>query len=101
MRRGMHFTYLNKAWSKTGVDARVRDGKSMTLFAAPDKAWEALPEKLLKWMFSDEGREHLKVFGMYQIANKVIYTPEILKKKKKKLMTAARQATLSLTSKPS
>ncbi|KAK3844819.1 MAG: hypothetical protein J3R72DRAFT_472833 [Linnemannia gamsii] len=81
LRRGMHFTYLNKAWSKTGVDIHVRDGKSMTLFAAPDKAWEALPEKLLKWMFSDEGREHLKVFGMYQVANKVVYTPEILKKK--------------------
>lgn len=40
MRRGMHFTYLTKAWSETGVDGRVRDGKSMTLFAARDKAWK-------------------------------------------------------------
>ncbi|KAF8936839.1 hypothetical protein BGZ47_009304 [Haplosporangium gracile] len=80
MRRGMHFTYLVKAWTETGVDAHIRDGKTMTLFAAPDKAWSALPEKLMKWLFSDSGREHLKIFSMYQIANKVVYTPDILKK---------------------
>ncbi|KAF9099386.1 hypothetical protein BGX29_007158 [Mortierella sp. GBA35] len=80
MRRGMHFTYLTKAWTETGVDARIRDGKSLTLFAAHDKAWKALPKKLLKWLFSARGREHLKIFTMYQVANKVIYTPEILNK---------------------
>jgi hypothetical protein len=80
MRRGMHFTYLSKAWTETGVDGRVRDGKSMTLFAAHDKAWKALPKRLLKWLFSDRGREHLKIFSMYQIANKVVYTPDILNK---------------------
>ncbi|KAF9127436.1 hypothetical protein BGW39_005891 [Mortierella sp. 14UC] len=80
MRRGMHFTYLTKAWTETGVDSRVRDGKSMTLFAAHDKAWKALPKKLLKWIFSDSGREHLKIFAMYQVANKVVYTPDILNK---------------------
>ncbi|KAG0275355.1 hypothetical protein BGZ95_008876 [Linnemannia exigua] len=80
MRRGMHFTYLTKAWDETGVNAYVRDGKSMTLFAAPDKAWKALPKKLLKWIFSDRGREHLKIFAMYQIANKNVYTPDILHK---------------------
>lgn len=40
MRRGRHFTYLAKAWTETGVDGHVRDGKSMTLFAAHDKAWK-------------------------------------------------------------
>ncbi|KAG0290668.1 hypothetical protein BGZ96_005881 [Linnemannia gamsii] len=80
MRHGMYFSYLAKAWTETGVDGRVRDGKSMTLFAAHDKAWKALPKKLLKWMFSDRGREHLKIFTMYQIANKVVYTPDILMK---------------------
>ncbi|KAF9154094.1 hypothetical protein BG015_001854 [Linnemannia schmuckeri] len=83
MRRGMRFTYLSKAWTETGVDAHIRDGKSMTLFAAPDKAWSALPKKLMKWLFSDRGREHLKIFSMYQIANKVVYTPDILKKTEK------------------
>ncbi|KAH7058458.1 hypothetical protein BKA57DRAFT_449322 [Linnemannia elongata] len=83
MRRGMHFTYLSKAWTETGVDGRVRDGKSMTLFAAHDKAWKALPKKLLKWLFSDRGREHLKIFSMYQIANEVVYTPDILNKTEK------------------
>jgi len=34
----------------------------------------------LKWLFSDRGREHLKIFSMYQIANKVVYTPDILNK---------------------
>ncbi|KAF9911740.1 hypothetical protein EC991_002468 [Linnemannia zychae] len=80
MRRGMHFTYLAKAWSETGVDGHVRDGKSMTLFAAPDRAWKALPKKLRKWIFSDSGREHLKIIGMYQIANRVVYTPDILQR---------------------
>jgi hypothetical protein len=41
-RRGLHFTYLTKAWTETGVDAHIRDGKSMTLFAAPDKAWKGM-----------------------------------------------------------
>ncbi|KAF9138115.1 hypothetical protein BGX30_009511 [Mortierella sp. GBA39] len=80
MRHGLHFTYLAKAWTETGVDGHIRDGKSMTLFAAHDKAWKALPKKLLKWLFSDRGREHLKIFSMYQIANKVVYTPDILNK---------------------
>lgn len=31
-------------------------------------------------MFSDRGREHLKIFMMYQVANKVVYTPDILHK---------------------
>ncbi|KAF9933166.1 hypothetical protein FBU30_006332 [Linnemannia zychae] len=79
-RRSKHFSYLIKSWTETGVDGHVRDGKSMTLFAAPDKAWKALPKKLVKWLFSDGGREHLKIFAMYQIANKVVYTPEILNK---------------------
>ncbi|KAG9071381.1 hypothetical protein KI688_005592 [Linnemannia hyalina] len=83
MRHGMHFTYLTKAWTETGVDGHIRDGKSMTLFAAHDKAWKALPKKLFKWLFSDMGREHLKILSMYQIANKVVYTPEILNKTNK------------------
>ncbi|KAG0312995.1 hypothetical protein BGZ97_010621 [Linnemannia gamsii] len=68
------------AWTDTGVDGHVRDGKSMTLFAAHDKAWKELPKKLLQWMFSNRGREHLKIFTMYQVANKVVYTPDILNK---------------------
>lgn len=42
MRRGMHFTYLTKAWAETGTDGHVRDGKSLTLFAAHDKAWKGI-----------------------------------------------------------
>ncbi|KAG0043180.1 hypothetical protein BGZ83_011752 [Gryganskiella cystojenkinii] len=80
MRRGMHFSYLIKAWAETGTDAHVRDTKSLTLFAAHDKAWKALPKKLLKWLFSNKGREHLKIFTMYQVGNKVLYTPEIFNK---------------------
>jgi uncharacterized surface protein with fasciclin (FAS1) repeats len=83
MRHGMHFAYLIKAWTETGVDGHIRDGKSMTLFAAHDKAWKALPKKLFEWLFSDRGREHLKILSMYQIANKVVYTPEILNKTNK------------------
>ncbi|KAI1316462.1 hypothetical protein EDD11_009952 [Mortierella claussenii] len=66
-RRNMHFTYLIKAWSETGVDAHIRDGKT-------------LPKKLLKWLFSNRGREHLKIFSMYQVGNRALYTPEILNK---------------------
>jgi uncharacterized surface protein with fasciclin (FAS1) repeats len=39
-RHGDQFTLLNKAWTSTGVDARIRDGKDITLFAANDQAWE-------------------------------------------------------------
>jgi len=42
MRRRMHFKYLTKAWAETGTDGHVRDGKSMTLFAAHDKAWKGM-----------------------------------------------------------
>ncbi|KAF9023377.1 hypothetical protein BGZ52_012902 [Haplosporangium bisporale] len=77
MRRGIHFTFLTKAWAETGVDAHVRDGKSLTLFAPSDNAWQALPKKLVKWLFSAKGREHLKIFTMYQIGNKAIYTHDI------------------------
>ncbi|KAG0331226.1 hypothetical protein BG004_001768 [Podila humilis] len=80
MRRSMHFTYLTKAWVETGVDARVRDGKSLTLFAPTDEAWEALPKKLVKWLFSDMGREHLKVLALYHIGNRALYTHDILNK---------------------
>ncbi|KAG0363789.1 hypothetical protein BGZ54_008047 [Gamsiella multidivaricata] len=82
-RHSAHFSYLNKAWSETGVDEKVRDGKDMTLFAAHDKAWKALPKKLLKWLFSNDGREHLKIFSMYQVANRAVYTPEIFNKTRK------------------
>ncbi|KAG0341807.1 hypothetical protein BG000_007990 [Podila horticola] len=80
MRRGIHFTFLTKAWAETGVDAHVRDGKSLTLFAPNDNAWKALPKKLVRWLFSNKGREHLKIFTMYQIGNKAIYTPDIFNK---------------------
>ncbi|KAF9362167.1 hypothetical protein BGX34_006677 [Mortierella sp. NVP85] len=79
-RNGDRFTLLNKAWTSTGVDARIRDGKDMTLFAANDQAWEALPKKLVEWLFSNMGREHLKIFALYQIANRAVYTPEIFNK---------------------
>ncbi|KAF8937726.1 hypothetical protein EDD21DRAFT_411357 [Dissophora ornata] len=82
-RHGLHFTCLNKAWVRTGVDAHIRDGKSMTLFAAHDEAWKALPKKLVKWLFSNKGRDHLKIFSMYQIANRVVYTPEIFNRTRK------------------
>lgn len=42
MRRRKYFSYLTKAWTETGVDGHIRDGKSMTLFAAPDKAWKGI-----------------------------------------------------------
>ncbi|KAF9957887.1 hypothetical protein BGZ72_001233 [Mortierella alpina] len=79
-RRGMHFTYLVKAWTETGVDLRVRESKGVTLFAATDKAWNGLSKKLLKYLFSNHGREHLKIFMMYQVANRPVYTPEIFNK---------------------
>ncbi|KAG0206942.1 hypothetical protein BGX28_001745 [Mortierella sp. GBA30] len=79
-RRGVEFSCLVKAWTESGVDLHVRDGKGLTLFAAADKAWKALPKKLRKWLFSNQGREHLKIFTMYQIANKAVYTPEIFNK---------------------
>ncbi|KAG0034683.1 hypothetical protein BGZ81_003727 [Podila clonocystis] len=80
MRRGIHFTFLTKAWAETGVDANVRDGKSLTLFAPNDNAWKALPKRLVKWLFSNKGREHLKIFTMYQIGDKAIYTHDIFNK---------------------
>ena len=43
----------------------------------------ALPKKLVKWLFSNKGRDHLKIFSMYQIADRVVYTPEILNKTRK------------------
>ncbi|ORZ12492.1 hypothetical protein BCR41DRAFT_387423 [Lobosporangium transversale] len=76
-RQGEHFKYLVKAWSETGVDAHIRDGKGITLFAAHDKAWDALPKDLLEWLFSNMGREHLKIVTMYQFGNRPVYTPEI------------------------
>ncbi|KAF9574345.1 hypothetical protein EC968_006679 [Mortierella alpina] len=79
-RRGVHFSYLVKAWTETGVDLRVRESKGVTLFAAPDKAWKGLSKKLLKYLFSNQGREHLKIFMMYQVANRPVYTPEIFNK---------------------
>ncbi|KAG0225828.1 hypothetical protein BGW41_004541 [Actinomortierella wolfii] len=72
-----HFSILTEAWAKTEVDVRIRDGKGLTLFAAPDKAWKALPKKLKKFLFSDIGREHLKIFTMYMIGDRTLYTPEI------------------------
>lgn len=107
MHRGIHFTFLTKAWAETGVDAHVRDGKSLTLFAPSDNAWKgmnsaltervalarrnfilkflhvfpfvfaALPKKLVKWLFSAKGREHLKIFTMYQIGSRAVYTNDI------------------------
>ncbi|KAF9963539.1 hypothetical protein BGZ70_007350 [Mortierella alpina] len=79
-RRGIHFSYLVKAWTETGVDLRVRESKGVTLFAAPDKAWKGLSKKLMKYLFSNHGREHLKIFMMYQVANRAVYTPEIFNK---------------------
>ncbi|CAO3575184.1 unnamed protein product [Mortierella alpina] len=79
-RRGSHFSYLVKAWTETGVDLRVRDSKGVTLFAAPDKAWNGLSKKLMKYLFSNQGREHLKIFMMYQVATRPVYTPEIFNK---------------------
>ncbi|KAF9438881.1 hypothetical protein BGZ76_003567 [Entomortierella beljakovae] len=75
--RSFHFSYLIKAWSSTGVDAYIRDGNSLTLFAPHDKAWKDLPTETLEWLFSDEGRGHLKVIVLYQVANTVFYTSEI------------------------
>ncbi|KAF9185515.1 hypothetical protein BGZ51_002637 [Haplosporangium sp. Z 767] len=80
MSRRVHFTYLTKAWTDTGVDGHIRDAKGVTLFAAPDKAWKELPKKLRKWLFSDRGREHLKIVAMYQAGNRPLYTPEIFNK---------------------
>lgn len=34
----------------------------------------------MKWLFSNRGREHLKIFMMYQVANRPVYTPEIFNK---------------------
>ncbi|KAG0266656.1 hypothetical protein BG011_001503 [Mortierella polycephala] len=80
VRRGVHFSFLTRSWTKTGVDDHIRDAKGVTLFAASDKAWKALPKKLCKWLFSDKGREHLKIVAMYQVANRALYTPEIFNK---------------------
>ncbi|KAG0084714.1 hypothetical protein BGZ93_001103 [Podila epicladia] len=80
MRRGTHFKFLTKAWAETGVDVHVRDGKGLTLFASNDNAWKALPKRLVKWLFSNKGREHLKIFTMYQIGNRAVYTPDIFNK---------------------
>ncbi|KAF9299836.1 hypothetical protein BGZ74_008595 [Mortierella antarctica] len=80
MRLRIHFTFLTKAWTETGVDVHVRDGKSLTLFAPSDNAWKALPKRLVKWLFSNKGRDHLKIFTMYQIGNRAIYTHDIFNK---------------------
>ncbi|KAG0263861.1 hypothetical protein DFQ27_001582 [Actinomortierella ambigua] len=77
LRHDLMFSTLTKAWTQTQVDVHVRDSKSITLFAAPDKAWKALPKKLKKWLFSNKGREHLKIFTMYSIGERTLYTPEI------------------------
>lgn len=42
VRRGVHFSFLTRSWSKTGVDGHIRDAKGATLFAAPDKAWKGM-----------------------------------------------------------
>ncbi|KAF9425616.1 hypothetical protein BGZ94_007380 [Podila epigama] len=80
LRRGMHFTYLTNAWAETGVDAHVRDGKGLTVFAPSDKAWNALPKKLRKYLFSNKGREHLKILTMYHVGNRAVYTYDIFNK---------------------
>ncbi|KAF9978913.1 hypothetical protein BGZ73_008418 [Actinomortierella ambigua] len=77
LRHGNMFSILTQAWASTQVDVHVRDSKGITLFAAPDKAWKALPKKLKKWLFSNQGREHLKILTMYMIGDRTLYTPEI------------------------
>lgn len=40
----------------------------------------ALPKRLVKWLFSNKGRDHLKIFTMYQIGNRAVYTHDIFNK---------------------
>lgn len=67
MRRGIHFTFLTKAWAETGVDAHVRDGKSLTLFAPRDNAWKGMNSALTERVALARRKIHSKAFSCVSI----------------------------------
>ncbi|KAF9581150.1 hypothetical protein BGW38_001945 [Lunasporangiospora selenospora] len=79
-RRSLKFGYVTRAWTATEIETRIRDSKCITLFAPNDDAWEALPKKLRKYLFSNLGREHLKILSLFHVAERPVYTPEIFNK---------------------